>query len=87
MSVAHVLVYVRIFYLPIGPNYGPKPLVYTHVNYNLGPISQFSIPQKYVCKSYVRLRKIECHPSYFSRYVHDNFGTFGPKYGPNFERL
>ena len=74
-------------YLPTGPTHGPKLLIYTHVNCKLGPISQFSIPQKYVCKSYVRLRKIECHPSYFSRYVHVNFGTFGPKYGPNFERF
>ena len=66
----------------VGTIQGPILRIYTHVNFEIGPMSVFRHHNIYVGKSYVRIRELWCHPSLFLRYVHDGYRTMGPSNCP-----
>ena len=66
----------------VGPIKGNILRIYTHVNFEIGPMSVYRHHNIYVGKSYVRVREICCHPSLFLRYVHNIYRTIGPSNCP-----
>ena len=56
--------------------------IYTHVNFEIGPVSIHCHHNIYVGKSYVWVQEICCHPSLILRYVHNIYRTICPSNCP-----
>ena len=66
----------------VGTIQGPILQIYTHVNFEIRPMSVYCHHNIYVSKSYVRVQEIWCHPLLFLRYVHDGYRTMSPSNCP-----